>query len=45
MATIMASHIKANIRVAVAQPPIGIHAMDISQPPGIGMAPVMVLLK
>ena len=41
MATIMANHIPANIRAALRRSPIGIHAIDMVQPPGMSIPPAI----
>jgi hypothetical protein len=45
IATIIATHMPANINADAIHPPIGIHTIDIFQPPGIAMAPRMLKLK
>jgi hypothetical protein len=44
MATIIASHMNVNIAPELTQlwPGIRIHAIPIVQPPGIGIAPVII---
>src|SRR5512147_132143 len=45
IATIIATHMPANIRTDSSHAPIGIHAIDMVQPPGMRMPPDIVELK